>query len=119
MTNLPANNTNPKHEKNMTTQNTHIAINTSPSSIPSNNPEKHRSFINNLSEGVIFTQGIDPYSSNLVAIFGNGKESDNKQAITKWVNKTITQSGIDTNEPMLVFNQLFRERIEEVTGVEF
>ena len=102
----------------MTTHNLDNALNPTSTPMPSSNPEAYRSFIKNLSEGVIFTQGIDPYSSNLVAIFGNGKEPDNKQAIITWVNRTMTQSIIDMHEPMLVLNQLFHERIEEVSCME-
>lgn len=101
----------------MTTQNSDIDNSASSNlSIPLDNPELYRTLINNLSEGLIFSQGVDPYSSNLVAIFGSGSESDNRHAIKIWVNNIISKSGINSDEPILILNQLFSERIEEVYG---
>ena len=80
-------------------------------SINSNNSDLV--YINNLAEGVIFSQRINPFQNNLVAVFGNGHELNNRQAIVHWVTKKTEEWPTPPDNPLPILKHQFIDLIEE------
>ncbi|MBT4196276.1 MAG: hypothetical protein HN868_18310 [Gammaproteobacteria bacterium] len=78
---------------------------------------ENHNYVNNLAEGVIFSQGVDPTGNNLIALFGNGHESNNRQAITYWVGHTLNESQNYPASPLPTLNQNFKDLISEVIDI--
>ena len=68
----------------------------------------------NIAEAILTVHGINQYSNNLVAFFGNGHESDNRQAIINWVKKTQRLYQLDISESVNTYIELYRDQINEI-----
>ena len=71
-------------------------------------------YANNIAEAILTVHGINQYSNNLVAFFGNGHESDNRQAIINWVKNTQRLYQLDTTESVNTYIELYRDKINEI-----
>lgn len=68
----------------------------------------------NIAEAIMTVHGINQYSNNLVSFFGNGNESDNRQAIINWVKNIQRLYQLDISESVNTYIELYRDQINEI-----